>query len=150
MKNKIVRHSLIKTQSLLEEKIQTRPLLVLRKLDSSSFHIVSKKNYGQLSMVEKGYYTVKGKIKAINQETQISYKVSPNSTFRTFSIIFPIMFLPTLIIGSTSGNTEKLLTNLLIYFLVCSLVILFLLNQERQLKKKGELEFKAFLNLLDK
>lgn len=149
MKNKIIKHSLIDAQALLKEIVQTRPLLVLKKLTSTNFHIVSKENYGQLSLVEKEYYTIKGKIKAINQGTQISYKVSPNATFRTFSIIFPIMFLPTLIIGSTVGNTEKLLTNLLIYVLVCGVVILFLLNQEKQLKVKGEREFEVFLNLLD-
>lgn len=149
-KQKEIPHSFSNAQALIEEQLQQFPSLVLQQLNSRTFKIVSKQNFGYISMAEKEHFTIKGKFKAIEEHTQISYEVKGNATFSIFSIVFPIMFLPTLIIGAAGGNTDNLLTSLMIYLLICGLVIFFLLNLEKQYRRKGEQEFEAFLNLLER
>lgn len=134
-------------QLIMKQKLQNSPNLILRQINPRTFKIVSKQNFGQISMVEKEHFTIKGRFNPQRSNTLISYEVKGNATFSIFSIILPIMLLPTLIIGA-AGNKEFFFTNISIYVLISGLSIAFLLNLEQQYRRKGAQVFKEFLNSL--
>jgi len=146
MKSKLIPHSLLKTSEILKKNIENQAHLVLIQLKNNRFKVVSKENYGNFSLVEKEYYTIKGKLEDQNSFTQISYQVNGNSIFNTLSIIIPIMALPTAIIPMISGGKAYLFASLIGYLIVSSLLIIIFKYQEKLLRVKGEKEFEIFLN----
>lgn len=152
MKNAIlIDKPLHEVKQELEQAIKADGALILKRWNKARFLIVSKQNFGNFSMIEKEHYTITGSLKAINDQTELSYKIRPNSTFGVLSIIVPIMLLPTLLIGFMGANQNEdasLAGNSIVYFFLAGAALFFFLRQERSLKKAGILQFQQLLALL--
>ncbi len=145
----IKRKSLKEIKESMEVAIQKSHSLILKNIDETGFHVLSRKNYGIMSMIEKDYYQIKGKFKKEDNQTTINYEVKPNATFRVLSIVLPIMMLPTLIFGFIGEDEGNILTGLLFYLLPTGLVVFWTLYQEKNLKLMGEKDFELLLEKIN-
>ena len=137
-----------KVKSNLESAILKSNALLLKRIDNTGFYFLSRKNYGTLSMVEKEYYRIKGKFKAIGDQTEITYEIKGNATYRILSVVLPIMMLPTVFLSAT-GDKGNLINGLVIYLFLSGIAVLGLLSREKKLVKMGENDFKRLLEAFE-
>jgi len=129
----------------MKQQLKENKLLLSKQLNGERFKIVSQKNYGTLSIVEKEYYTIKGKFNKQDDQTEIAYQVKGNATFGMISTVVPLILLPIVLYGAAGGDESNFFTCLITYFAMAGIVVFFSLNQERKLRSLGEKDFGAFL-----
>lgn len=133
----------------IKELIEKNKALVLKKADERGFYIISRDNYGSLSMLEKEYYTIKGSFERQDNSTIVSYEIMGNVTYKTIRLVLPIMMIPTIFLGAIGGKSSAILSGLLIYLALAGLVIYWTTRQERKLERLGKREFTAILDQLN-
>jgi hypothetical protein len=132
--------ALLKQSATLEGKISA----------SNRFRLQSKKKYGAISLIEKTFYTITGRIHNVDGTTTISYKSRGNNTFSVLAVIIPIFSFPTFLfyfIGTETTNFKnpEILPFLMGFTVIIATITLLLLFREKQLKRKGEKVFEEFL-----
>lgn len=129
----------------MKQQLKGNKLLVSKQLNEERFKIVSQKNYGTLSMIEKEYYTIKGKLNEQDDQTEVTYEVKGNATFGMIATVVPLMLLPLVLFGAAGGDESNFFTCLIIYLVVAGIAVMLSLKQERKLRTLGEQDFESFL-----
>jgi hypothetical protein len=129
---------------MLEEK-----QMHLKKMQINRFELISEENFGNFNMLEKEDYFVSGQFVGWDKtKTCVQYKVRANSTFKVLSWLCPFMALPTILVGLV-GDKPTLWTNVLLYFGIVAISTSIFLYWDRQLRLKGEKQFKNLMQRLD-
>ena len=145
----ITQQPLKEVKEKIEAAITRSNSLLIKKMDERSFYLLSKKNYGSLSMIEKEYYNIKGKWQQQGAQTELSYEVKANSTYWIMSVILPIMMLPTIFLGAVGGDKLNLLTGLMMYLVLSGIAIFWTSRQSKKLKAMGQKDFEGLLESIE-
>ena len=145
-----INKGLEQTRQDFETLLQQSAALEGKMSANNRFRLKSKKKYGAVSLIEKTFYTITGRIHQIDGTTTISYKSRGNNTFSVLAVIIPIFSFPTFLfyfIGTETTNFKnpEILPFLMGFTVIMATITLLLLFQEKRLKRKGEKAFEEFL-----
>ncbi len=141
--------------ALFPKAIAENKQLLLKKLDTEKFTLVSKEKYEKVNMVEKEHFFVSGRLMEDKGQTCIEYQIRANATFRViFFMVIPLMVSPTLALGLFSkANTEGVAKGFVNVGIYCAIVVLSVcigLFYDKNLRLKGDLQFRNFIEMLKK
>ncbi len=128
--------------SSFQEALKADKHILLKRLNGSKFEVFSKENFGNLSMIEKELFFIKGEIFQAENQSFIRYTVRANATFKTLCIILPL-FTSELLIFSLDKNLKHDLglIGVFIYLIINGVSLPILLYQDYKLKQKGKFYF---------
>ena len=131
----------------LEKEVNNSPKLVLKKISSDSFYIVSKKVFNPSSL-NMHIYNIKAKIELKDGQPDVSYKVSSPNILTPVVIAISIALMPAIFFMALINGTDVLIGVSLFYILIVALMWRAAVGQERRWRAEGLVEMERILESL--